>query len=167
MSFPFDRPRRLRATPAIRRMVRETKLTPDDLIYPLFVVEGQGVKEPIDSLAGQFHLSPDMAAQEAETAWKAGVPAVILFGLAEPQGPPGLRSLGRGRGGPAGGPGRQGGRAPDVRHLRHLPVRIHRPRPLRAPVRGDRGQRRGPAPAHPEPPCPRPRPEPTWWPPRT
>ena len=89
MSFPFDRPRRLRATPAIRRMVRETKLTPDDLIYPLFVVEGQGVKEPIDSLAGQFHLSPDMAAKEAEVAWKAGVPAVILFGLPNHKDPQG------------------------------------------------------------------------------
>lgn len=89
MSFPANRPRRLRSSPAIRRMVRETILTPNDLIYPLFVVEGQGIKEPIASLTGQYHLSPDMAAQEAKAAWEAGVPAVILFGLPDKKDPQG------------------------------------------------------------------------------
>ncbi len=83
MSFPVNRPRRLRSGPTIRRMVRETRLSPDNFIYPLFIVAGRGRKEPIESLAGQYHLSPDMAAREAQTAFGAGVPAVILFGLPE------------------------------------------------------------------------------------
>jgi len=83
MAYPTDRPRRLRRTPALRRMVRETRLLPEDLIWPLFTVPGRGVKEPIPSLPGQYHLSPDMAAKEAKEAHAAGLPAVILFGLPE------------------------------------------------------------------------------------
>jgi len=83
MSFPLIRPRRLRTTAGLRRMVRETSLSPDDFIYPLFVVEGRGRREPIASLAGQCHLSPDLAAQEAKAAFDLGIPAVILFGLPE------------------------------------------------------------------------------------
>ena len=89
MAFPINRPRRLRATPTIRGMVRETDLRPDDFIYPLFIVEGKGLREPIPSLAGQFHLSPDMAVKEARAAWEAGVPAVILFGLPNAKDPQG------------------------------------------------------------------------------
>ncbi len=81
MAFPVHRPRRLRRSETIRRMVRETTLSPADFIYPLFIVEGDGVKTPIDSLPGNFHLSPDMAAREAKAAFESGVPAVILFGL--------------------------------------------------------------------------------------
>lgn len=81
MPFPQNRPRRTRQSEAMRRMVRETILTPDDFIYPLFVVEGSGIKTPISSLEGQYHLSPENAAIEAKAAWELGIPAVILFGL--------------------------------------------------------------------------------------
>jgi porphobilinogen synthase len=81
MSFPENRPRRLRRTPALRRLVRETTLAPDNFIYPLFVVPGQDVRREISSLPGQFHLSVDQTVKEAEAAWKLGVPAVMLFGI--------------------------------------------------------------------------------------
>ncbi len=75
------RPRRLRRTEAIRSMVRETHLTPDCFIYPLFVCEGEGVKRPISSMPGVFNLSVDEAVKEAAAAKADGVPAVILFGI--------------------------------------------------------------------------------------
>ena len=81
MAFPAQRLRRLRATPTLRRMVRETILTPDDLIAPLFVENGRTVLEPISALPGQYRFSPDTAAEEAATLWHLGVPAVILFGI--------------------------------------------------------------------------------------
>ncbi len=81
MAFPTQRLRRLRATPTLRRMVRETILTPDDLIAPLFVENGRTVLEPISALPGQYRFSPDTAAEEASTLWHLGVPAVILFGI--------------------------------------------------------------------------------------
>lgn len=81
MAFPTQRLRRLRATPTLRRMVRETILTPDDLIAPLFVENGRALQEPISSLPGQFRFSPDTVAEEAGTLWHLGVPAVILFGI--------------------------------------------------------------------------------------
>jgi porphobilinogen synthase len=81
MSFPEDRPRRLRRTPNLRRMVRETSLSVDNLIFPLFVCPGKGVRREIGSLPGQFHLSVDQLAREAEEVAKLGIPAVILFGL--------------------------------------------------------------------------------------
>ena len=62
-------------------MVRETTLAPDDFIYPLFVVEGQGVKKPIGSMPGIFNFSVELAVEEAKRAWKLGVPSVILFGI--------------------------------------------------------------------------------------
>ncbi|HVU50898.1 MAG TPA: porphobilinogen synthase [Polyangia bacterium] len=83
MAFPDTRPRRLRRTPSLRRMVRETTLAPDHFIYPLFVCPGKGVRAEISSLPGQFHLSVDMLAREAEEIAKLGIPAVILFGLPE------------------------------------------------------------------------------------
>lgn len=83
MSFPEDRPRRLRRTPNLRRMVRETSLSVDNLIFPLFVCPGKGVRREIGSLPGQFHLSVDQLAREAEEIAKLGIPAVILFGLPE------------------------------------------------------------------------------------
>ncbi|HVZ75561.1 MAG TPA: porphobilinogen synthase [Polyangia bacterium] len=83
MSFPDTRPRRLRRTPSLRRMVRETTLSPDDFMFPLFVCPGKGVKTEISSLPGQFHFSVDMLAREAEEIAKLGVPSVILFGLPE------------------------------------------------------------------------------------
>src|ERR1043165_9409023 len=83
MSFPEPRPRRLRRTPAMRRMVRETTLAPDNFIYPLFVAPGKGVKREVSSLPGQFHFSVDTVVREAEEAAKLGIPSVILFGLPE------------------------------------------------------------------------------------
>lgn len=83
MAFPINRSRRLRTSPTIRHMVRETALTPHDFILPLFVVEdsGTGFKKPIKSMPGCYHLSPDMVAQMAKEAYSVGVPAVLLFGL--------------------------------------------------------------------------------------
>ncbi|MBA3945002.1 MAG: porphobilinogen synthase [Herpetosiphonaceae bacterium] len=79
--FPQMRPRRLRYTPTLRRMVRETVLTPNDFIYPLFVIHGQNLKRPIGSMPGQAQLSVDRLPYEAEELIKLGIPAVILFGL--------------------------------------------------------------------------------------
>lgn len=81
MSYPETRPRRLRRTAAIRRMVRETALTPDNFIYPLFIVSGSGIRKEISSLPGQFHLSVDQLAAEAKELAALGIPSVILFGL--------------------------------------------------------------------------------------
>src|SRR5688500_16893398 len=83
MSFPETRPRRLRRSDALRRMVRETTLAPDNFMYPLFVTPGKGVRKEISSLPGQFHLSVDQLAAEGEEIAKLGIPSVILFGLPE------------------------------------------------------------------------------------
>jgi porphobilinogen synthase len=77
----ISRPRRLRRTPALRSLVRETRLHPSMLVQPLFVRPGSGVREPISSLAGQARLSPDQAVVEAERLAELGVGGVILFGL--------------------------------------------------------------------------------------
>jgi len=79
MPFPQERPRRTRQSAAWRRMVRETRLTPDALIYPLFVVPGRSVRHPVGSMPGIFQLSADEAVKEAKTVAGAGVPAVLLF----------------------------------------------------------------------------------------
>ncbi len=81
MSFPRTRMRRLRRTPTLRRMVRETRLSRDDLVLPLFVVEGSGVRERIASMPGVFRYSVDQLVDEVKRVWDAGVPAVILFGV--------------------------------------------------------------------------------------
>jgi len=83
MPFPQERPRRLRRTPILRNLVRETSLATSDLIWPLFVVPGSNVKTPIASLVGQYHLSADKLVDEVKTARDLGVMAVILFGLPE------------------------------------------------------------------------------------
>ena len=75
------RPRRLRRTEAIRSLVRETRLTPDCFIYPLFIVEGTGVRREVPSMPGVFQLSVDQAVKESAAAKAEGVPAVLLFGL--------------------------------------------------------------------------------------
>jgi porphobilinogen synthase len=75
------RPRRLRRTAALRALVRETVLTPDDFIYPLFVCEGEGVRREISSMPGQYNLSLDELVKEATAARQVGVRAVILFGI--------------------------------------------------------------------------------------
>ncbi len=81
MSFPIVRPRRLRRTDALRRMVRETRLSRDDLVLPLFVVEGQGVREPVASMPGVHRHSVDALVDEAKRVRDVGIPAVILFGI--------------------------------------------------------------------------------------
>ena len=75
------RPRRLRRTPAIRALVRETRLSADQLVYPLFVCEGSGVRRAVSSMPGVFQLSVDEAVREAKAARADGVGAVLLFGL--------------------------------------------------------------------------------------
>jgi len=81
MYFPRYRPRRLRKNELLRRMVRETKLSLDDLIQPLFVVPGTNVKEPIESLEGQYRFSTDMLVEEVKEIRDLGIPAIILFGI--------------------------------------------------------------------------------------
>lgn len=81
MSFPKIRMRRLRSSSAMRKLVRTSTLSVDDLVYPLFVREGSGIKEPIKSMDGCFHFSPDTIAAEAVEAASLGIPAVLLFGL--------------------------------------------------------------------------------------
>jgi porphobilinogen synthase len=80
-SARFARFRRLRRTAGLRRLVRETTLSASDFVYPLFVVHGQDVREEIPSMPGQYHLSLDRLAAEAEELRSLGVPAVLLFGL--------------------------------------------------------------------------------------
>lgn len=75
------RPRRLRTTPAMRALVRETSLQVEDLVYPLFIVPGTGVKEEIPSLHGQYHLSVDKAVEVAKEAYALGIQGVEIFGL--------------------------------------------------------------------------------------
>jgi porphobilinogen synthase len=81
VSFPEERPRRLRRTERLRAMVRETRVTPENLVYPLFVTPGTGVRKEISSLPGCFHMSVDEAAREAEEVERLGIGGVILFGL--------------------------------------------------------------------------------------
>ena len=75
------RPRRLREKPLVRNLVRETTLAVDDLMYPLFVVHGRGVREPIGSMPGQSRLSVDELVKECKDVAGVGIPAVLLFGL--------------------------------------------------------------------------------------
>ena len=81
MQFPEYRARRLRKNENFRRLIRETKLSVDDLVYPLFAVTGKSVKKPITSMPGQFQLSVDNIAKEAQKARDLGIPAVLLFGI--------------------------------------------------------------------------------------
>ncbi len=81
MAFPIQRLRRLRQRDGLRRMVRETSLTPSDFIYPMFVVEGRGRREEIASMPEQFRCSVDLLIKEAGEIFGLGIPAVILFGI--------------------------------------------------------------------------------------
>jgi len=81
MYFPEYRPRRMRKNENFRRMIRETKLSVDDFMYPLFAVPGKGVKKPIPSMPGCFQMSVDQLVREAKTAREAGIPALLLFGI--------------------------------------------------------------------------------------
>ena len=81
MQFPEYRARRLRKNENFRRLIRETKLSVDDLVYPLFAVTGKSVKKPITSMLGQFQLSVDYIAKEAQKAHELEIPAILLFGI--------------------------------------------------------------------------------------
>ncbi|HET8539554.1 MAG TPA: porphobilinogen synthase [Anaeromyxobacter sp.] len=83
MPFPQERPRRMRRTEALRRLVRETTLAPDDLVWPLFVAPGKRVRNPVKSMPGVFQLSVDELVAEAQAGYAAGVRSVILFGIPE------------------------------------------------------------------------------------
>jgi porphobilinogen synthase len=83
MAFPATRLRRLRRTGALRSMVRETRLTPENFVYPLFVCPGEGLRKEVRSMPGVFNLSVDETVKEAQEARSLGVPALILFGLPE------------------------------------------------------------------------------------
>ena len=83
MNYPDYRPRRMRRTEGLRRLMRETRLSVDDFIYPLFVVPGSGVEKPISSMPGQFNLSVDKAVEWAGKAADLGIPGVLLFGIPE------------------------------------------------------------------------------------
>lgn len=81
--FPAYRPRRLRQTPALRRLVAETRLSVEQLVLPLFAVPGQGMRREVNAMPGVFQLSPDELVKEAQRAHELGVPAVLLFGIPE------------------------------------------------------------------------------------
>jgi len=83
MSALIHRPRRLRRTPELRRLVQETRLSVEDLIYPLFVCPGEGVRREVSSMPGVYTLSIDQLVEEAQEVKRLGIPAVILFGIPE------------------------------------------------------------------------------------
>ncbi len=89
MSFPVQRPRRLRRTETIRRIVRESRLSPENLIYPMFVVSGEGVKRPIAAMPGCFQMSVDELVKDCRDLPELGVPGVILFGIPDAKDPEG------------------------------------------------------------------------------
>jgi porphobilinogen synthase len=83
MPFPIQRLRRTRRTGALRGLVRETRLSPSDLVYPIFVTVGEDVRNPVAPMPGVFQLSINHAVAEAKKAHDLGVPAVLLFGIPE------------------------------------------------------------------------------------
>lgn len=83
MPFPVHRPRRLRRAEALRAMVRETRLTPQSLVYPLFVCPGTNIRNEIRSMPGNYRWSVDLLVEECRSAFDLGIPAVILFGIPE------------------------------------------------------------------------------------
>ena len=87
MLFPDYRPRRMRSSDSLRRMIRETVLTQDDLILPLFAVNGKKVKNPIPSMPGHFQLSIDNLVKTVKKASGLGIPAIMLFGLPDKKDP--------------------------------------------------------------------------------
>ena len=90
MAFPINRPRRLRRLKNLRNMVRETHVLPSDLIAPLFICPGEGIRREVASMPGVFQLSIDQAVKECRELAGLGIPAVILFGIPEKKDPLGL-----------------------------------------------------------------------------
>ncbi len=93
MSHPYERPRRLRNSATIRNLVREVDLSPDHLIYPLFVTVGQNRKEPISSMPGVFRHSLDRLPEVLKEAWEAGIRSVLLFGIPDNKDETGTEAL--------------------------------------------------------------------------
>ena len=87
MLFPDYRPRRLRQNDAFRRMIRETTLSVDDLILPIFAISGKNIKNPISSMPGHFQLSIDNLIKTSKKAFELGIPAVMLFGIPDKKDP--------------------------------------------------------------------------------
>jgi porphobilinogen synthase len=81
MNTPYYRPRRLRINETVRSMVRETRLCPENFIYPLFICPGEGAKKEISSMPGNYNMSVDLAVEECRNLKSLGIPAVLLFGL--------------------------------------------------------------------------------------
>src|SRR5215470_20122157 len=92
MPHPLYRPRRLRESPIVRKMVRETALRIDDLMYPLFTMHGRGTREPIAAMPGQARLSIDELLKECKDAASMGIPAVLLFGIPRDKDPRGTEA---------------------------------------------------------------------------
>ncbi len=92
MLFPDYRPRRMRQSKAFRKMVRETALSVNDFILPLFAVDGKGIKTPIDAMPGQYHYSIDNLVKVAKQAFDLGIPAIILFGIPSKKDPLGTQA---------------------------------------------------------------------------
>ena len=92
MSYPVQRPRRLRARPGLRRLARETQLGVEDLVYPLFVREDVDEPEPIDAMPGQFQHSMDSLVREVESSLRAGLQSFILFGIPARKNPEGSQA---------------------------------------------------------------------------
>ena len=136
------RMRRLRRSGGLRRMLRETRLSPADFIYPVFVAHGRDLREPIPSMPGQARLSLDQLPREAADLRSLGVPAILLFGLPAAKDAVGSESYA-----PDGIVQQavrtsQGRRSRPGRDHRRLPLRIHRSRPLRRPGRPRRSAQR-------------------------
>ncbi|RPJ12307.1 MAG: porphobilinogen synthase, partial [Desulfobacteraceae bacterium] len=87
MLFPDYRPRRLRQNEAFRRLIRETVLSVDDLILPLFAINGKGIRNPIQSMPGHFQLSVENLSETCREAYGLGIPAVMLFGIPDKKDP--------------------------------------------------------------------------------
>ncbi len=139
---PTVRPRRLRRTASIRRLVAETRLDPAMLIAPLFVRPGTAVREPIASMPGVDRLSPDQVVVEAERLADLGVGGILLFGLPAAKDPEGT-----GAWAPDGVVqealrGRPGSRPSDRADRRHVPVRVHGSRTLRPAAAGRQRRQR-------------------------
>jgi len=146
MSFPTSRPRRLRATDALRRQVRETRLSPDNFIAPLFVVPGEGVRREIGAMPGCHQTSVDELLVDCRELDRVGVPAVILFGLPASKDPEG-----------------SGAHAEDG----PVPTALPAVRCTRGRAGSPRSTTTARCPSSRRPPWPTPRPAPTSWPPPT
>ena len=93
MSFPIQRPRRLRKTELIRGLVRETRLSVNSFVYPLFICPGTSVRQEVSSMPGVFQQSADRIVEDCHEVERLGIPGVILFGLPETKDPRGQSSL--------------------------------------------------------------------------